>query len=121
MRNMGNVVGLGLRGQPFSKIELGADVQYSAYRDEFRQVATSPAGAVAPVVPDVTTLVTLVRLTAKYEIQKNAGVRLDYAYERWNSDDWQWSSWTYTDGTQLVREPVEKVQYVGVSGYVRWW
>ncbi len=120
MRNLGNVVGIGLRGQPFSKIELGADVQYSAYRDEFRQLATT-AGATAPVVPDVTTLVTLVRLTAKYAFQKNAGVRLDYNYERWNSDDWQWSSWTFTDGTQLVREPVEKVQYVGVSGYVRWW
>lgn len=119
-RNIGNAVGLGLRGQPFSKLELGADVQYSAYRDEYRQLATT-TGAITPVVPDITTLVTLVRLTAKYEIQKNAGVRLDYNYERWNSDDWQWSSWTYTDGTQLVREPVEKVQYVGLSGYVRWW
>lgn len=120
MRNIGDAVGFGLRGQPFSKLELGADVQYSAYHDEYRQFATT-AGAVVPVVPDVTTLVTLVRLTAKYAIQKNAGVRLDYNYERWSSDDWQWSSWTYTDGTQLVREPIETVQYVGVSGYVRWW
>lgn len=59
--------------------------------------------------------------TTKYALRKSAGVRLDYAFQRWTSDDWTWTTWTYTDGTRLLQEPVQKVHFVGVSGYYRWW
>jgi MtrB/PioB family decaheme-associated outer membrane protein len=120
MRSASNAVGLGLRSKPASKLEISADVQYSSYRDEFKQLATT-AGASISSPPDITTLITTVKLTARYAIRTNAGIRVDYAYERWHSDDWTWSTWTYLDGTQLRQEPTEKIQFVGVSGYFRWW
>jgi hypothetical protein len=120
LRNLGNAGGLGLRARLTSKLELGGDLQHSVYNDEYSQLATTP-GAVAPVIPDIETRVTAIRLTAKYALMKSAGIRFDYAYQRWTSDDWTWSTWTYTDGTQLLQEPVQKVHFFGISGYYRWW
>ena len=120
LRSAGNTVGLGLRSKPVNKLEVSADVQYASYRDEFKQLATT-AGAAIASLPDITTLITSVKLTARYAIRTNAGIRVDYVYERWHSDDWTWTTWTYLDGTQLRQEPTEKIQFVGVSGYFRWW
>ena len=119
LRNLGNSGGLGLRAKPFAKLELGVDLQHSIYDDEYRQVATT-TGAVAPAIPDIETRITTLKLTAKYALMKSAGVRFDYAFQRWTSDDWTWTSWTYSDGTTLVQEPVQTVHFVGVSGYYRW-
>lgn len=121
LRNLGISSGLGLRAKPMSKLELGIDLQHSVYDDEYRQQTISPVGAVPLAIPDIETRITTIRLSAKYALMKNAGVRFDYAYQRWTSDDWTWSSWTYTDGTQLLQEPVQKVHFFGVSGYYRWW
>ena len=120
LRNLGNSGGLGLRAKPTAKLELGVDLQHSVYDDEYSQLTTTP-GAVAPAIPDIETRTTTIRLSAKYALLKSAGIRFDYAFQRWTSDDWTWSSWTYTDGTQLLQEPVQKVHFFGVSGYYRWW
>ena len=121
LRNLGVSGGLGLRAKPFAKLELGADLQHSVYDDEYSQTIISPAGTAAPVIPDIETRVTTIKLNAKYALKKSAGLRLDYAFQRWTSDDWTWTTWTYTDGTRLLQEPVQKVHFVGVSGYYRWW
>ena len=121
LRNLGNSGGLGLRAKPFAKLELGVDLQHSIYDDEYRQVATTPGATVATFIPDIETRITTLKLSAKVAFIKNAGVRVDYAFQRWTSDDWTWTSWTYTDGTTLVQEPVQTVHFVGVSGYYRWW
>lgn len=119
LRNLGSSGGLGLRAKPVGKLQLGVDLQYSVLNDEYSQVATTP-GAVAPMIPDIETRITAIRLFAKYALMKSAGIRFDYAFQRWTSDDWTWSSWTYTDGTQLTQQPVQKVHFFGVSGYYHW-
>lgn len=120
LRNVGDSGGLGLRARPFSKLELGADLQHSVYSDEYRQLTTTPAATTPTFIPDIETRVTTIRLSAKFAIVKSAGIRFDYAFQRWTSDDWTWTTWTYTDGTRLLQEPVQKVHFFGVSGYYRW-
>ncbi len=120
LRNLGNSGGLGLRTKPIAKLELGVDLQHSIYDDEYRQVATTPGATVATYIPDIETRITTIKLTAKYALMKSAGVRFDYAFQRWTSDDWTWTSWTYSDGTKLIQEPVQTVHFFGVSGYYRW-
>ena len=46
-------------------------------------------------------------------------VRLNYVYDRFSNDDWTWTTWTYTDGTQLTQSPTQKVHFIGISGYYR--
>ena len=119
LRSSGDAIGLGARGKPSKRIDLGADLEYFRFRDEFGQQAITAGATIAPV-PDINTRLTRLRLWTKYALQKNAGVGINYAYERWHTDDWTWTSWTYLDGTQLTQAPTQKVHFIGVSAYYRW-
>jgi len=64
----------------------------------------------------------LTRITVygKYALEKNSGIRLDYVYDRYSSDDWTWQTWMYADGTRLVENSLQKVNFFLVSYYYRW-
>lgn len=119
MRNLGDSFGLGVRGTLTEKLDIGADLTHSEINDEYRQETITP-GATVSSLPDVSTRISNLQLFAKYAVQKNAGVRLDYIYDRFKTDDWTWTTWTYTDGTQLVQSPLQQVHFIGVSGYYQW-
>ncbi len=53
-------------------------------------------------------------------LQKNSGVRLDYIFDRYSTNDWTWSTWMYADGTRLTQNQNQKVNFVGVSYYYKW-
>jgi MtrB/PioB family decaheme-associated outer membrane protein len=118
LRSLGKSFGLGLRGKPYGRLEVGADLSQSDIDDEYRQQAIT--GAPITSLPDVNTRLTRVSLFAKYALQKNSGIRVDYVYDRFKTDDWTWTTWTYTDGTTLTQAPVQKVNFIGVSYYYRW-
>jgi predicted porin len=81
-------------------------------RDENQQLALS--GAPVDVVPNFSTKLTKLNLFAKYELKKNVDVRLNYVYDRFHSDDWTWTTWMYSDGTQVMQNPKQTVQFIGV-------
>lgn len=118
LKNLSDNVGVGLRGKPTGMLEIGADFSHSDIKDEYRQQTLIGAPIVS--LPDVSTKLTRLNLFAKYALQKNSGVRLDYIYDRYSSDDWTWSTWMYADGTRLAQDPTQKVNFVGVSYYYRW-
>lgn len=120
IRNEGDAIGLGVRGKATSKLDVGADLQYSRFEDRFSQEAITPGAVITPL-PDINTRLASLRLYTRYALQKNTGVRVDYIYDRFRTDDWSWTTWTYTDGTQLVQEPDQNAHFVGVSVYYRWW
>lgn len=109
-------LGLGLRARPLARAELGAELSYSEMTDELRTRAVTPAVAL-PVIPDVHTTVTTLQLFAKYALQRNAGVKLQYAFDRYRTDDWTWNNWRYTDGTTVREQPKQEVHFVGASYY----
>jgi hypothetical protein len=45
---------------------------------------------------------------------------LSYIYERWGTDNWTWTTWTYSDGTRVLHEPIQKVHFIGLTLYYRW-
>lgn len=121
LKSTGDSFGLGLRAKPLTRLEFGGDLSYSDIKDTFGQErlnAASPATVVAPL-PDITTRLTRLQLFARYEIRKNSGVRLDYIYDQYKTDDWTWMTWTYADGTTLTQSPEQKVNFVGASYYYR--
>lgn len=120
MRNLGNSFGVGMRGNPTRRFEFGADVGYARDRGE-HQLSNLGVPAAVDSPPDFHYRLTTLRLFGKYALIKdNAGVRVDYAFERWSTDDWLWANWTYSDGTRVLQDPVQKVHFVGVSGFYRW-
>jgi len=119
LRNVGDAYGVGVRGKFAPKLDVGVDLQHSEITDEFRQSAIT-AGAAVTSLPDIRTNITTLKLFASYAVQKNAGVRLDYVFDRWSSNDWTWTTWSYADGTRLFQSSPQKVNFIGISGYYRW-
>jgi MtrB/PioB family decaheme-associated outer membrane protein len=116
LKNESDTFGLGVHGKPITRLEVGADLQWSDIDDKFglfRRVGTTAVTS----LPDINTKITTFKVYAKYAIQKNMGVRLNYIFDRWKSDDFTWTNWVYTDGTRILENGTQKVHFFGVTGY----
>jgi MtrB/PioB family decaheme-associated outer membrane protein len=121
LRNVSDSFGIGVRGKPNGRFEIGADLSYSDISDSYGQAAISPASSTLPAtLPEITTRLTRLNFFGKYALEKNSGLRLDYIYDRFSTNDWTWTSWVYVDGTRLSQDPNQKVHFIGVSYYYRW-
>jgi MtrB/PioB family decaheme-associated outer membrane protein len=118
LKNLSDNFGLGMRGKPMGRLEIGADLSYSDIKDEYQLQAL--IGNPIASLPDVSTKLTRVNLFGKYALQKNSGVRLDYIYDRYKTDEWTWATWTYADGTRITQDPNQTVNFFGVTYYYRW-
>jgi len=114
LRNVGTAFGLGVRGKATAQLEVGAELQLSNDRGEFRN-GPAPAGVTPP--PDVSYERTVFKLTGKYALQKNTGLRFQYVRDRFSTNDWTWDQWTYTDGTRVLPNSQQTVNFFGVTGY----
>ena len=118
LSNLGTSVGVGINGRPSSRMEVGADLNYSTITDKYRQRALS--GPAIASLPNISTELSNLRLFVRYAVLKNMGLRLDYIYNRFKTDEWTWASWTYTDGTRLSQNPNQVISFIGLSGYYNW-
>ena len=116
--NRSDSFGFGLRGKPTAALQLGADLSYTDIKDDYEQATLT--GAAIDSVPAITTRLTRLNLFAKYALQKNSGIRLDYVFDRYSTNDWTWSTWMYADGSRLREDPNQKVNFFGVSYYYKW-
>lgn len=112
LRNVGDSFGLGMRGKPYSWLEAGADLSYSNITDENRQQAL--AGTATDVIPDFATKLTKLNLFAKYAVKKDTSIRVNYVHDRFETNDWSWTTWTYSDGTRVLASPTQKTHFLGV-------
>ena len=117
LRNIGTAFGLGIRGKATAQLELGAELTISNDRAEYRN---SPAPVATPAItppPDVSFDRTVFKLTGKYAMRKNAGLRAQYIHDRFSTNDWTWDNWTYTDGSRVLANAQQTVHFIGLSGY----
>jgi MtrB/PioB family decaheme-associated outer membrane protein len=109
--------GAGVTGTVRAGFKVGAELQYSDFRDEYGLSAAS--GTPPAPLPDINTKVTTLRLFTDYALARNSGVRAQWVHDRYRTDDWTWQNWTYTDGTRITQAPSQRVDFVGVSYYYR--
>lgn len=127
LRNDGKAFGLGLRGKPHDRLELGVDLSHSDVTDEYRMRLLNAGTPIATAPPDFFTRQSSVKLFGTYAIEKNASIRLDYIFDRYSTNDWTWSTltnpdaWTYSDGTQVGQAPRQNVNFVGVTYIYRFY
>ena len=127
LEDIGDTLGLGLRGTLMPQLKAGVDLLYSKNVNKYPETITLVgagsvyrSGTTGPL-PDITNKLTRVNLHAIYALQKNSEVRVDYIYERWQTDDWSWlfadgTPFTYgttTDGTQVVQAPKQSSNFLG--------
>ena len=114
LRSVGDAIGIGLKGKPTGRLELAADFQLSNDRGEFRNGPT-PVGVTS--VPDTKYNRSVTKLTANYAMQKNAGLKLQYIHDRFSTNDWTWDTWTYSDGTRILPNSQQKVDFIAATVY----
>lgn len=118
VRNNADTFGLGLRAKVSAKIDLSADASYGKVVD--KMLLTSIAGAAVDPLDTITTKVTTLKLSGRYALQRNAGVRMTYIYDRYETNDWTWAYWNYSlpdGGTTVRQDPNQKVHFLGASYY----
>lgn len=127
LRNTGKSFGIGLRGKPYERFDIGFDLSHSEIIDEYRIGLLSTGAALATAPRDVFTRQSRLKLFGTYAIEKNASIRLDYIYDRFHTSDWTWTTltnpttWTYRDGTQVTQAPKQNVNFVGVTYIYRFY
>jgi MtrB/PioB family decaheme-associated outer membrane protein len=134
LEDTGDNFGAGLQGVLSARLKAGVDFLYSRNVNKYPETITLtgpgtvfPAGITGPL-PDIKNELTRFKLYAVYALEKNADVRLDYIYERWETDDWTWlfadrtTPFTYgttTDGTQVFQEPKQNAHFIGLRYIMR--
>ena len=128
----GTSFGLGMTGRPHDKVSIGADLQWTRNKSKYPEtVTTLAAGPVYPAnvtgpLPDIENKLTRLKFHGTYALSKNSDLRLDYVYERWQTDDWSWlfsdgSAFTYgttTDGTRVLTTPKQTSNFVGLCVFM---
>ncbi|MBU1690348.1 MAG: MtrB/PioB family decaheme-associated outer membrane protein [Gammaproteobacteria bacterium] len=128
LKEVGESIGLGLRGQASAKTRIGADLQWTETRADYPSDITYIAGATPayPVgnnpLPNITNQIMALKLFGEYSIDKTSDVRIDMIHERWKTDDWSWlfadgTPFTYgtsTDGTQVLSKPKQTSTFLSV-------
>ena len=126
LEDIGDTIGVGFRGALMPRFKVGGDVLYSKNVNKYPETVTTAgvvyaAGTVGPL-PDIENKLLRVNLFATYALRKNSDLRIDYIHERWESDDWSWlfangTAFTYgttTDGTQVIQNPKQTADFIGV-------
>ncbi|WP_317535113.1 MtrB/PioB family decaheme-associated outer membrane protein [Nitrosomonas sp. Is37] len=121
LENLGTSFGVGMNGRPHEKLEIGTNLTYSDITDKFKQSITEVACCPGNTpVPNINFKQGRWNLFARYALQKNLGLRLDYILDYFKTNEWTWNRWTYTDGTQLTQDTNQLVNFLGLSAYYSW-
>jgi MtrB/PioB family decaheme-associated outer membrane protein len=112
IKNVSNALGIGVRGQPATRFQLGADVQYQEDIGKNDQ-GPLPAG-IAPLT-DIVYRRTTFKLWGKQDIDKRFAVRAQYVFDRFQSNDFTWANWVYGDGTVVLPNPNQKVNFIALQ------
>ncbi|THF60335.1 MtrB/PioB family decaheme-associated outer membrane protein [Pseudothauera rhizosphaerae] len=134
LQDTGNSLGLGLRWEATSRLDIGADLEFFRSVSQYDQdVVPLDAGGV-PVfpttanlslgAPDIENKLLRLSLFSVYTLDKSSKVRFDFIHERWKTDDWTWqfadgSPFVYganvnTDGTTVYTKPKQVSNFVAV-------
>ncbi len=125
--------GFSVKGKPSARVDLGLDLGASTNHVEHILAQVGGAGTLGvPSLPNMFYKQLGYKATANYELNRQAGLRLEAGMDRRRTDDWTWTNWVYngspavavasrtSDGTTVRSEPFERVAYLGLVYHVRW-
>lgn len=118
LRQLGHTLGVGLRGAPSSKVEVGADFSFSY---EVNRTATGVIGTTtqANALPAAAFRQLNLNIFSKYALDKNADIRVSLLHQRYYSNEWFWNnngvSFFYSDGTTVTQKDQQNVTYLGAT------
>jgi len=126
LRGLSHMFGLGVRGAPTGKLELGADftASYESNRTALGVIGTQAAATATSTngpgaLPDAAFRTINLNLFAKYALDKNADIRVNFAHQRYFSNEWFWNSdgkpFFFSDGTTVTQKDQQNVTFIGAA------
>ena len=118
LRQLGHNLGLGLRGAPTGKLEVGADLTFSY---EVNRTATGVIGASTQPnsLPAAAFRQLNLNIFGNYALDKSADIRVNLAHQRYYSNEWFWNNngtpFFYTDGTTVSQKDQQNVTFIGAT------
>lgn len=123
--------GIGLKGKPRARLEVGADLSASTdtARHDMNVLSGNPTDFDA--LPEVFYRQIFLKLFADVALDRQSGLRVDFIYEHRKTNDWTWQNYVYgpgtagtsattTDGTTVRDLGAQNTRFVGVSYHHRW-
>lgn len=134
LKDTGNSLGLGLKGNATAKLKVGGNVQWTRNKSQYPIASNVPtfysvSGATVTSLskqglPDITSTLTRLAIFGEYALDKTSDIRVDLVHERWKSDDWTFMEWnaagtslvpfTYMDGTTVTANHDQSSTFLGV-------
>lgn len=118
LRQLGHNLGLGLRGAPTGKLEVGADLTFSY---EVNRTGTGVIGASTQPnsLPAAAFRQLNLNIFSKYALDKSADIRVNLAHQRYYSNEWFWNnngtSFFFSDGTTVTQKDQQNVTFIGAA------
>jgi MtrB/PioB family decaheme-associated outer membrane protein len=94
LSDMGQSLGIGVKGKATADITLGADLEWNQSVGRYNQANVKDAGAtMMEYLPNITNTTIRVGLNGAYQLDKKSSIRMDFVYDKWDTDDWSWMMW----------------------------
>lgn len=126
LEDTGESLGIGVKGKATADITLGADLEWNRSVGKYKQSNIKDAGAtLEEKLPNITNKTIRIALNGAYQLDKKSSVRLDFVYDRWDTNDWTWMMWNNaktalvpaayaTDGTSASASSRQSASFVAV-------
>ena len=118
LRQLGHNLGLGVRGAPTAKLEVGADFTFS-YEVNRTAVGVIGASAEPNRLPTAAFRQVNLNIFGKYALDKSADIRVQLLHQRYYSNEWFWNnggtSFFYSDGTTVTQKDQQNVTFLGAA------
>jgi hypothetical protein len=123
MRQLNHSLGLGIRGTPTEKLEVGGDLTVSYEVNRYGQgvngVSNQPNN-----LPAVAFRQLGLTVFGKYALDKSADVRVSLSHQRTFFNEWYWSNngvpFFISDGTTVNQKDNQHVTAIGASYIYKW-
>lgn len=93
LRDIGDSIGIGVKGQATSKLAVGADVQWNRSESQYDQTNPTNQASLVEGLPSITNKTLRLALNGTYQIDKKGKLRVDLIHDRWETNDWTWMMW----------------------------
>lgn len=118
LRQLGHNLGLGVRGAPTGKLELGADFTFSY---EVNRTALGVIGASTQPndLPPAAFRQLNLNIFGKYALDKSADIKVNLIHQRYYSNEWYWNNngnpFFYSDGSTVTQKDQQNVTFIGAT------
>jgi MtrB/PioB family decaheme-associated outer membrane protein len=117
LENANTTVGFGATGSISSKLEIGGNLSYLKDINRYK-IGMTTGAALSNPPPDETYRSTVLKLYAKYALDKASGIQVDLIHQRVRYDQWAWGNggvpFAYTDNSSVSIQPAQNATFIGV-------